>query len=213
MYRIWLLGLGAALYAAALLLDGSMATLAMAAALATLIAAAVANRHLTGVVVVGAGLLLNLVALVVNNGMPVRQSALERAGVVQAGEVPTLTGPRHLEGPSDAFGALGDALPVGLTREVLSFGDLIVIVGAGDAVRELTRRRSRRWSDPERDAYRVRTVQTRVVQDWGTAPSAPPESASQYSAKPDATAPNVIDLTSESATPRRGELVAASHSR
>ena len=48
------------------------------AAAAVLIAVAVANRHLTGVAVVGVGLLLNLVAIVLNNGLPVRQSALER---------------------------------------------------------------------------------------------------------------------------------------
>lgn len=211
--RTWLVGLGAVLYAAALLLDGGIATLVMAASLTALIAAASANRHLTGVVVVGLGLLLNLTALVLNNGMPVRQIALERAGVVAAGEVPTLGGAQHLETRSDAFGVLGDVLPISLTREVLSFGDLIVILGAADAVRELARRQSRPWTPRERTAYRVRTAEASEVQDWGRAPRPAPVSAFQYSANPDDTAPLIIELDNERATSGRRELVAASHRR
>ena len=48
--RLWLVALGAVVYAAALLLDGGLATLVTAASLTALIAAASANRHLTGVV-------------------------------------------------------------------------------------------------------------------------------------------------------------------
>ena len=213
MHRIWLLGLGAALHALALLLDGGLATLALAASLTAFIAAATANRHLTGVAVVGLGLLLNLTAVVLNNGMPVRQSALEQAGARAADDAATVDGPRHLETGSDAFGVLGDVLPVALTREVVSFGDLIVILGAAEAVRELTRRRARRWSEAERRAYRVRTAQASVVQDWGAAPSAPPSSGIQYSENPEDTAPLIIDLDSERATSGRRELVAASHRR
>ena len=213
MHRIWLLGLGAALHALALLLEGGLATLALAASLTAFIAAATANRHLTGVAVVGLGLLLNLTAVVLNNGMPVRQSALEQAGALAADDAAAVDGPRHLETGSDAFGVLGDVLPVALTREVVSFGDLIVILGAAEAVRELTRRRARRWSEAERRAYRVRTTQASVVHDWGAAPSAPPSSGIQYSENPEDTAPLIIDLDSERATSGRRELVAASHRR
>lgn len=210
---MWLLGGGAALHVVALLLDGDLATLAMAASLVALLAAAAVNRHLTGVVVMAAGLLLNLVALVLNNGMPVRASALEQAGVIAAGEVPELSGPRHLEGPSDRFGVLGDALPIAATGEVVSFGDLIIILGAADAVRELSRRRSRRWSEADRAAYRSQIAQTSVVQDWGAAPSGRPASGSQYSENPEDSAPVIIDLDNERRTSGRRELVAASHRR
>ena len=206
--RIWLLGVGAALHAAALLLDGGLAPLALAASLTAFIAAAAANRHLTGMAVVGFGLLLNLTAVVLNNGVPVRQSALE-----QAGAPATVDGPRHLETGSDAFGVLGDALPVPLTGNVVSFGDLIVILGAAEAVRELARRRRRRWSEAERTAYRVRTTTASVVQDWGAAPRPRPSSGPQYSENPDDTAPLIIDLDNERATSGRRELVAASHRR
>ena len=143
--QIPLLGGGAILNAASVLLDGSVATLALAASLAVLVAFAMANLHLTGVAVVGLGLLFNLAAVAVNNGMPVRASALVRAGVVTDAELSStaLMGARHLETDADAIGVLGDVLPVPLAREVLSFGDLIVVAGVGDAVRELARRRAR----------------------------------------------------------------------
>ena len=50
------------------LLDGSAATLCLALSLAVLIAVAMANRHITGVAVVGFGLLLNLVAVARERG-------------------------------------------------------------------------------------------------------------------------------------------------
>jgi Family of unknown function (DUF5317) len=211
--QAWLLGVGAALYGLALLLDGSVANLVMAASLVALLAGAAANRHLTGVVVMAAGLLLNLTALVLNNGMPVRPGALEHAGVIEPGEVPDLSGPRHLETASDQFGVLGDALPIAATGEVLSFGDLIIILGAADAARELSRRRSRRWSEADRAAYRSDIVQASAAQDWGAAPSRWAVSGSQYSEKPDTDAPAIIDLDSERRTSGRRELVAASHRR
>ena len=111
---------------------------------------------------------------------------------------------------------LGDVLPVPLAHEVMSFGDLIVVV---------RRRRRRARAEPAarpRDRRvvattsrgRPRTARASVDQVWGTAPSGAPVSASQYSANPERTAPATIDLDE-----RRGraasntELVAASHSR
>jgi len=217
--QIPLLGVGAALNAASIMLDGGAATIALAASLAALIAVAVVNRHLTGVAVVGVGLLVNLVSVAVNGGMPVRGSALVRAGLVTEAEADAQAvlfhGPRHLETGDDALGVLGDVLPIPLTGEVMSFGDLIVVIGAADAVRELSRRRARRWTDAERDAYRWRlaATATRVDHVWGTAPRAAPVSGSQYSAKPEADAPAVIDLTSEPAVASSPDLVAATQSR
>jgi Family of unknown function (DUF5317) len=212
--RLPLLGAGAGGTALAHLLTGDLATLAMGLSLALLLAFALANSHLTGVVVIGLGLLLNLVAVVLNNGMPVRGGALVAADVVDRVDLATteLTGPRHLETPHDRLGVLGDVLPMPIGREVLSFGDLIVVAGAADAVRELARRRRRTWTLEERETYESTTTQLRAVHDWGTAPSGAPESGSQYSAKPDRTAPAAIDLTSPAATPGSRPLV-ATHSR
>lgn len=197
------------------LLEGDQATMAMAGALAVLLAFVAANAQVTGILVIGCGLLLNLVALVLNNGMPVRGEALVKAGVVERQELPTIsvTGSRHLEAGTDRLAVLGDVLPVPGVREVLSFGDLIVLVGAADAVRDVSRRRRRRWSADERAAYRSTMTQLKAVHDWGAAPRPVPDSGSQNSAKPDVTEPASIDLTSERRASRSRPLVAATHSK
>ncbi len=170
--RLPLLAVGAFGTALAQVLDGGLATLALAGALAVLLAFVAANAHVTGVLVLGCGLLLNLVAVVLNNGMPVRGEALVVAGVVEEAELATTTfnGARHLETGSDRLAVLGDVLPVPVTREVLSFGDLIVLAGAADAVRELARRRRRSWPTTERRDYRSRLSQLSIVEAWGEQP-------------------------------------------
>jgi len=197
---------GALLTVASAALAGALSTVVLAAALAVLLAAAVANRGLTGVAVMAVGLGLNLAALLVNGGMPVRGSALVQAGVVTSDELHSvvLAASRHLEHDGDPVPVLGDVLPLRVTGEVVSFGDLLIVVGAGDAVWELARRR-------RKPAYA--TTMASALQAWGTAPSARPVSASQYSAYPDATAPSTIDLDSDAAASRSSELVAARQSR
>jgi hypothetical protein len=177
--RLPMLAVGAFGTALAQVLDGGPATVALAASLAVLLAFVAANAHVTGLLVLGCGLLLNLVAVVLNNGMPVRGEALVVAGVVEEDELPTITfaGPRHLETGSDRLAVLGDVLPVPITSEVLSFGDLIVVAGAADAVRELSRRRRRSWPVTERRDYRSTMAQLGIVEEWG--------------------APSRIDLTAE----------------
>jgi len=143
-----LLGGGAVLNAASLLFDGNVAILSLTASLAVLIAFAATNRHVTGIAVVGLGLLVNLAPVAMDGGMPVRPGALVRAGLVAPDDLvgTELRGARHLETDRDVLGVLGDALPLRPLGEVLSLGDLIVVAGAGDAVRELSRRRPRRRS-------------------------------------------------------------------
>jgi hypothetical protein len=213
--RLPILAVGALGTALSHLLDGDLATLVMGLSLAVLLAFALSNAHVTGIVVIGLGLLLNLFAVVLNNGMPVRGGALVAAHVVDRADLATieLAGPRHLETPHDRLAVLGDVLPVPIGREVLSFGDLIVIAGAADAVRELARRRRQAWTADERQAYVSTTTQLKAVHDWGTAPSGSPESGSQYSENPDLSAPDAIDLTSAAPSPRSRPLVAANHNR
>jgi hypothetical protein len=213
--RLPLLVLGAFGTALAQLLEGDSATIALGASLATLLAFVAANAHITGVLVIGCGLLLNLLAVVLNSGMPVRGEALVRAGVVEEAELPTTTfrGARHLETSADPLAVLGDILPVPVVREVLSFGDLIILAGASDAVRELARRRRPAWDAVRRRDHQSTMTQLNVVQDWGTAPSGDPVSGSQCSAKPDLTVPDTIDLTSAPDTRGARPLVAATHDK
>ena len=161
-----------------------------------LIAVAVANRHITGVAVVGVGLLLNLVG----GGGERRDARARRAPWWRPAWSPrasrsSVEDPRHLETPDDPLPVLGDVLPVPLTNEVVSFGDLIVIVGAADAVRELSRRRARPRRQRRLSVRRARRSAS-VDQVWGTAPSGAPVSATQCSANPERSTPVTIDLTS-----------------
>lgn len=213
--RLPLLAIGAVGTTAAHLVDQDLAPLAMALALAVLLSFVLSNSHVTGIVVIGIGLLLNLASIVVNDGIPVRGDALVTAGVVDRAELATtgFEGPRHLETSADRLGVLGDVLPVPIMRSVLSFGDLIVIVGAADAIRELARRRRRTWSREDRGSYDSTMTQLKAVHDWGTAPKAEPDSGSQYSANPDETEPITIDLSNPSATSPTRPLVAATHTK
>lgn len=210
-----LLALGAIGTAASHLVPTDLATVVMGVALGTLLVFALGNAHVTGIVVIGAGLLLNLVSVVINNGMPVRAEALVAARIVDPSELSTvkMVAPRHLETDADRLGVLGDVLPIPVARTVMSFGDLIVIAGVMDALRDLARRRRPAWSGDDRVTYDSTMTQLKAVHDWGTAPSGAPDSGSQYSAKPDLTDPVTIDLTREERTDGARSFEVANHSR
>ena len=100
---------------------------------------------------------------------------------------------------------LGDVLPLPLAHEVVSFGDLIVVFGVADAVRELSRRRARREPRGRRDGLRrLGAPRRRRAPTRSGAPrrAARPVSAAQYSANPDVTAPVTIDLDRDAAAVR-----------
>ncbi|MGV3757946.1 MAG: DUF5317 family protein [Actinomycetota bacterium] len=172
-----LLGAGAALNLAAYVLEGRASTFALMASLALLVGFAGVNAHVTGVAVIGVGLLANFVAVALHDGMPVRGDALVAAGVVDEGELGTVSfaGARHLETSADRLPVLGDVLPVPLplAPEVLSFGDLIVVLGAADAVRDLVRRRHRRPVRAAVDGLDAPSVAEHVV-DLDAQRSEPP---------------------------------------
>ena len=167
--------------------EGDLAVVLAVASFAGLIAFSIANLHLTGMGVMTIGLGVNLFAIMLNGGMPVSARALVAADVVPAADVHQieLRGARHLERSSDSIKVLGDIIPMG--RQVISFGDLIIAVATADVIAHLVRRQRRRHGS-------IRSASP--DQDWGTAPSPVPSSASQYSASPDTDAP----LTLESAT-------------
>lgn len=202
-----------ALHVAALTLDDDVANLMEGGMWASLACLASLNLSLTGAAVAGVGLVMNLVGIVVNNGTPVRLGALVDSGQVELAEVPDLevSPPRHLETRSDRAPWLGDILSVDGVREVLSFGDLIALVGLADALRDLSRRRVRPHDHPSMappgdghgdasadgtgDPQRSEATTTASVDhDWGTAPSPAEESASQYSANPERRAPDTSEF-------------------
>jgi len=95
---------------------------------------ALVNIRLVGMPVVFVGLVLNVVVIGVNGGMPVRADAILTVDPkVQLDEV-DFGAKRHLEDRSDKLTILGDVLPVEPINQVLSFGDLILAFGVCDVV-------------------------------------------------------------------------------
>jgi hypothetical protein len=99
-----------------------------------LLAFALANIRLVGMPVVLLGLLLNIVVIVLNGGMPVRAEAIRAVDPQVSIERIDFGAKRHLETPEDRLTILGDVLPLRPIDQVLSFGDLILAFGVGDVV-------------------------------------------------------------------------------
>ena len=100
------------------------------ASYACLVAATVANRRLPGALVLGAGMLMNLIAIAVNGGhMPATAAALRAAGVKPARRAPEQRRARRPDLPwlVDRF-ASPRWVPF---ASVFSAGDVLIVFGAG----------------------------------------------------------------------------------
>jgi hypothetical protein len=129
-------------------MSGGIAVFVDVVATALLVIWCAANLRTPGVVVILAGLVLNLVPTVLNWGMPVSRDAVAAAGLVTGGSIDEtrLEGPRHLA-DGDVLGFLGEniALPTG---QVLSIGDLVLHLGYVLAIAAVLRGRRLR-ADPD----------------------------------------------------------------
>ena len=114
----------------ALPLNGGLGTGAVVASYVLLVGFAVVNRRLPALWLVIAGLLLNLLVIGVNGGMPVSASALRTAGADPEGLVGAGAIKHHLMRPDDVLTPLGDVIgipsPIGA---VVSVGDLLLYAG------------------------------------------------------------------------------------
>jgi hypothetical protein len=135
--------LGILLQAAAEILDlrESVGLALVYASYGCLIVFAVRNLRLVGMPIVLLGLVLNTLVIGLNGGMPVREEAILAAGDLRPDEIDTVDfgAKRHLEDDSDRLAFLGDVIPVRLTREVLSFGDLLLAFGIANVLFRLLR--------------------------------------------------------------------------
>jgi hypothetical protein len=137
----------------AVISDHTSATWAYPAGLAVSAASALvfcfANRKVAGVPLVALGLVLNAVVVARNSAMPVSISAAARAGVSTL-TVATGNDPRHtIAGRGSHWRALGDVIPVPLpvSPEVVSPGDVLVAAGLGEFL-VITSRRRRDEDEP-----------------------------------------------------------------
>jgi len=146
---VWLLIVGVVLQAGTEIfhLPKTLDVVAVLVSYGSLALFAVRNLRLAGMGVVAIGLVLNIIPIAVNEGMPVRASAVVESGIVASrASVAGLRfgGKRHVATSADHLTVLGDILPDPLFHEVLSFGDLAMSVGIAAVVVNLllpTRRR------------------------------------------------------------------------
>ena len=136
----WLVVVGFGLQAAADRLDlGSFGTVAVLLGAVALLAFAAVNPHLVGIGVVAVGVAANALVIGLNNGMPVRPSAVVAAHIASPADEATLSyGYRHhRQGGDDRLVGLADIIPIPAFHEVVSFGDLILALGVAAAVARL----------------------------------------------------------------------------
>jgi hypothetical protein len=146
--RKWPVGaLGLACTALPWIGDQTWTTGIVAIGWALLIAFAIYNLHLTGMVIIAIGLSCNLLVLLVNQAMPVRADAVIAVGVDEAAVSTAELGPgRRLEEPGDRLEPLSAIIPLPALSMVLTFGDLIVLFGLADVAFRLARRATPRHS-------------------------------------------------------------------
>jgi Family of unknown function (DUF5317) len=133
----------------------------LVAALATLLGIARANGRLAGVPLLALGLLLNLVVVLANVGMPVPAATLERAGIGLEQPAPDRPDAKHVLDRGDArLGLLGDRLAVRPLRTVTGYGTVIELAGLFLLLQHLVRGpgRFRREDGTAHDANEARTV-------------------------------------------------------
>jgi hypothetical protein len=123
-------------------LSGTFAVVIDVISMLGLIAFAVLNIRVAGMVVILVGLVLNIIPTIVNNGTPVSPDALVSAGLVEREDLANveLEGPRHVETEDDSFTWLGEviAIPSG---QVISIGDIIILLGEMLTISALLRNR------------------------------------------------------------------------
>jgi hypothetical protein len=131
------------------------------AALATLLGVARANGRLPGVPLLALGLLLNLIVVLANLGMPVPPATLERAGIQLEQPAPDRPDPKHvLDRDGTRLGLLGDRLAVRPLRTVTAYGTVIELAGLFLLLQHLVRNPSpfRREDGTAHGAHEARTV-------------------------------------------------------
>lgn len=152
-FRWWaVLVAGLAVQAASAFVGGPGGVAMLVTSLALLLVFAAANVRLAGMGLVLVGMAMNAATIAVNQGMPVRPSAIVAAGITDWDGIADLDfgTKRHLEGPDDDLMVLADIIPVPVLGQVLSFGDLVLSVGVADLIVHLmvVRRRRRGLAQP-----------------------------------------------------------------
>ena len=130
-------------------------------ALAALLVVARPNARLPGVPLFALGLLLNLLVVLANLGMPVPAATLERAGIGLEQPAPPRPDAKHvLDRHGTRLGLLGDRLAVRPLRAVTGYGTVIELAGLFLLLQHLVRGPGplRRDDGTAHGAHEARTV-------------------------------------------------------
>ena len=112
------------------------------------------NWRLPGMALIATGALMNFVVIAANGGMPVSLDALERAGLGNPFEGDAVTkGAHHALDDDDRLTFLADVIPIKVTANVVSAGDVVIWAGLLLLIQQLMvqRRGKRRRGAGERD--------------------------------------------------------------
>lgn len=139
-----LVGLGLHFLAIYAVLDDVYAPVALALSYALLIMFLISNRWIPATWAMGLGLLLNLVVVTANGGMPVDPAAIERIGGDPAVAAATTDGWHHVMTEEDVLWQLGDVIAVRQPISiVLSIGDVLLYGGIAYSIVQIMRGRCR----------------------------------------------------------------------
>ena len=104
---------------------------ALGVSLALLLASCLLNRHITGALIAGIGISANLAVLLLNGYLPIRESAVVAAGIIDFdGLDRVLLGTARRWADDTTIAAwLGGAIPLAPLRDVITLGDLVTAAG------------------------------------------------------------------------------------
>jgi hypothetical protein len=111
---------------------------------ALILAFCVINRGIGGMVIVAIGVLMNVLVIALNQGMPTKADVVERGG--REVKVPIERTVKHRPRESDdLLPFLGDVLSApGIPNQQFSIGDVVIGIGVVDVCFEASRRPRRR---------------------------------------------------------------------
>lgn len=95
------------------------------------------NLHITGMIVLLIGLLMNLAPALANGAVPVSEVALQSVGDTNMAGFANIEGVRESSDTATTLAWLGDVVPMPLFNVVVSLGDLVMLVAIADIAANL----------------------------------------------------------------------------
>lgn len=124
--------------------DSVAGVIVMAASYLLLVAFIAANLSRRGAILMGAGLIMNLVVIVANRGMPVSLEAASAAGFDPSDYLQSAVKHRVM-GPGTRLEFLGDVIPLPILKRVVSPGDVVLGVGMFLLIEQMVRYQPKRF--------------------------------------------------------------------